>query len=125
MTSSPQALDKPVTATVLDYRGTSPRNGRRLASGSRPLPHAQERPCESRSPKPSTVRSTRCGGLPPGAHMLVMCSSSTDSGGVLDGNSSDFDELVSHINEELADGLSASASRTLAAVCVKIDLWFA
>jgi len=61
-------------------------------------------------------------GLPAGAHMLVMCSSSTESGGILDGNSNDFDELVSHINEELADGtISASASRTLAAVCVKID----
>ena len=61
-------------------------------------------------------------GLPHAAHMLVMTSRSTDTGGVLDGDREAFDALVSHISEDLADGMhSASKARTLAAAAVKID----
>lgn len=61
-------------------------------------------------------------GLPPEAHMLVMCARSTDKGGVLDGRPGAFEELVSHIGEELGDGMvSATAGRALASAAVKID----
>lgn len=61
-------------------------------------------------------------GLPQGAHMLLMCSTMTPTGGTLDGSEQDFEELVEFVGEELANGtLSASASRALYALCVKID----
>jgi len=61
-------------------------------------------------------------GLPNDAHMLVMCSRSTEKGGVLDGDRNAFDALVSHISEDLAHGMhSVSRARALAAVAVKID----
>ncbi len=62
-------------------------------------------------------------GLPEGAHMMVMCSRPTDKGGgILEGDESDFDELVSFIGESLADGmLSETRGRTLGSLCVKID----
>lgn len=61
-------------------------------------------------------------GLPDGAHMLIMTSRHTDTGGELEGSEEDFEELVSFINEELAyDMLSARNARTLAKLCVKID----
>lgn len=61
-------------------------------------------------------------GLPDRAHMLIMCSTFTETGGVLQGSEEAFEELVSFISEEMAEGmLSAAASRTLRAMCVKID----
>jgi len=61
-------------------------------------------------------------GLPHSAHMLVMCSRTTPTGGILDGSEEAFEELVSFIGEEMADGtLSASSSRTLYSLCVRID----
>ena len=61
-------------------------------------------------------------GLPDRAHMLVMCSSATPTGGVLEGSDAAFDELVSFIGEEMAEGmLSAAATRALWSLCVKID----
>ena len=61
-------------------------------------------------------------GLPHDAHMLVMCSRMTDKGGILDGSDEAFEELVSFIGEEMADGtLSSTAAGTLRAVCLKID----
>ncbi|MEQ1505862.1 MAG: hypothetical protein ABMB14_26745 [Myxococcota bacterium] len=61
-------------------------------------------------------------GLPEGAHMLIMCSSATETGGVLEGSEGAFEELVSFIGEAMADGmLSATAIRALWALCVKID----
>lgn len=61
-------------------------------------------------------------GLPPEAHMLVMCARSTEKGGVLDGRKAAFEELVSHIGEELADGMvSEAACRALFSAAVKID----
>ena len=61
-------------------------------------------------------------GLPQGAHMLVMCSRSTETGAILDGSATAFEELVGHIGESMADGmLSMAAARTLGTLCVKID----
>lgn len=61
-------------------------------------------------------------GLPEGAHMMVMCSESTATGGVLEGSKEDFDELVSFVGESLADGLVAAGDvRALRSACVKID----
>ena len=61
-------------------------------------------------------------GLPHDAHLLIMCSSITDAGGILDGSEDAFEELVSFIGEEMADGmLSATAARTLRSLCIKID----
>ncbi len=62
-------------------------------------------------------------GLPDGAHMLVMCSTMTPTGsGILEGSKDAFEELVSFVGEEMAEGmLSAAAARTLGSMCVKID----
>ncbi len=61
-------------------------------------------------------------GLPEGAHMLVMCSGMTDTGGTLDGDPDAFDELVGFINEEITEGMvSATTAGVLASLCVKID----
>ena len=61
-------------------------------------------------------------GLPDEAHMLIMCSSPTKTGGILEGSEEAFDELVAFISSEMAEGmLSASAHRTLGALCVKIN----
>jgi hypothetical protein len=61
-------------------------------------------------------------GLPEGAHMLVMCSSFTETGGLLEGSEEDFEELVSFIGGEMADGtLSLTAARALRSMCLKID----
>ncbi|MFT4625683.1 MAG: hypothetical protein ACI8PZ_004354 [Myxococcota bacterium] len=60
--------------------------------------------------------------LPADAHMLIMCSKLTPTGGVLDGSQDAFDELVGFISGEIADGMvSATAARALASLCVKID----
>ena len=64
----------------------------------------------------------RLRGLPPGAHMLIMCSELTSDGGVLEGSPEDFAELVDFIGEELSEGmLSARAGKALAALCQKLD----
>lgn len=61
-------------------------------------------------------------GLPQGAHLMVMCSRSTDTGGILEGDRDAMDELVSHISEELADGMvSAATGRALASAAIAID----
>jgi hypothetical protein len=61
-------------------------------------------------------------GLPEAAHMLLMCSLLTDTGGVLEGDEEAFAELVSFIGAEMAeDMLSATASRSLRTLCLKID----
>ncbi len=61
-------------------------------------------------------------GLPQGAHMMIMCSSATETGGVLEGSKADFEELVSFIGEELAEGmLSAASGRALGSLCIQID----
>jgi hypothetical protein len=61
-------------------------------------------------------------GLPERAHMLIMCSKFTETGGVLEGSEAAFEDLVSFVGEEMADGmLSATASRALRSMCVKID----
>jgi hypothetical protein len=61
-------------------------------------------------------------GLPEGAHMLIMCSRLTETGGELSGSEDAFEELVSFIGEEIGEGmLSAAAARTLSKLCVKID----
>ncbi len=62
-------------------------------------------------------------GLPDGAHMMVMCSNFNDDGsGELEGDEDDFAELVSFVGEEMAEGrLSATASRALRSLCVRID----
>lgn len=62
-------------------------------------------------------------GLPERAHSLVMCSSSTpDGGGVLDGAEEAFEELVSFVGEQIAEGmLSERAVQALWSACVHID----
>lgn len=61
-------------------------------------------------------------GLPESAHMLVMCSRMTATGGTLMGSVHAFDELVNDISVQIADGLiSATAARALYSLCVKID----
>ena len=61
-------------------------------------------------------------GLPEGTHLLVMCATSTATGGILVGDEKDFEELVSFIGGEMAEGmLSATASRALRSLCLKID----
>ena len=61
-------------------------------------------------------------GLPEGAHMMVMTSRPIEAGGILEGAREDFDELVSHISEELADAMvSAASGRALASVAIAID----
>lgn len=61
-------------------------------------------------------------GLPDEAHMMIMCSSLTATGGVLTGSEQAFEELVEFISEEIAEGmLSATSTRVLASLCVKID----
>lgn len=61
-------------------------------------------------------------GLPDGAHRLIMCSRSTPTGGTLQGSEKAFDELVEFISTEIAYGmLSATATKALASLCVKID----
>lgn len=61
-------------------------------------------------------------GLPEAAHMLVMCSRPTKTGGILEGSEEAFNELVNFISEEMAEGmLSGTECRTLGALCVKID----
>jgi len=62
-------------------------------------------------------------GLPPDAHMLIMCSKTKPSGAlVLDGSEDDFAQLIDHISEEIADGmLSPRASQALGSLCIKID----
>jgi hypothetical protein len=61
-------------------------------------------------------------GLPEGAHMLIMCSRATETGGVLEGSEDAFEELVSFIGEEMGEGmLSATASQALWSLCVEID----
>jgi len=61
-------------------------------------------------------------GLPHDAHMLIMCSRHTATGGVLEGSEQAFEELVSFVSEELAEGkLSATAARALLSLCIKID----
>jgi len=61
-------------------------------------------------------------GLPHDAHMLIMCSRYTATGGTLEGSEKAFEELVSFISEEMAEGmLSATAARALMSLCIKID----
>lgn len=61
-------------------------------------------------------------GLPPDAHMLVMCSRRTATGAVLDGSEAAFVELVEFISGELAEGMqAASSTRALWSLCVAID----
>ncbi len=61
-------------------------------------------------------------GLPEGAHLMVMTSRFTPTGGVLEGAPEDFEELIAFVGEELAEGtLNASAARALRAMCVAID----
>ena len=61
-------------------------------------------------------------GLPQGAHMMVMCSESTATGGVIEGDAQDFEELVAFISEGLADGAyRAGEGRVLMSLCVKIN----
>ena len=59
-------------------------------------------------------------GLPEGAHMLVMCSAPAATGGVVGGDEDAFEELVSFIGTEMAEGmLTATASRALRSLCLK------
>ena len=61
-------------------------------------------------------------GLPTGAHMLIMCSRFSPTGGILEGSEEAFEQLVAFISEELAYGMpSAATTQTLASLCVKID----
>ena len=61
-------------------------------------------------------------GLPDGAHMLIMCASSTPTGAILEGSEEAFEELVAFISEELAEGLvRGRTAGTLHALGVKID----
>lgn len=61
-------------------------------------------------------------GLPDKAHMLIMCSKPTPTGGTLEGSKQAFDELVEFVSGEIADGmLTASATQALASLCVEID----
>lgn len=61
-------------------------------------------------------------GLPEEAHMMIMCSKPTEAGGVLQGSEEAFEALVLFIGEAMADGLlSATASRALWSMCVKIN----
>ena len=61
-------------------------------------------------------------GLPHDAHMLLMCSHPTATGGPLEGPDQAFEELVSFIDEKMAVGmLSATATRALLSLCIKID----
>ena len=62
-------------------------------------------------------------GLPEEAHMLIMCSSLTPTGGgILEGPEEAFDELVEFISGELAEGMvSASASKALLSLCAALD----
>ncbi len=64
----------------------------------------------------------RLRGLPEDAHMLIMCSRMTSTGGTLDGPQKAFDELVAFIDEEFAESLvSAADRRALESICGKID----
>ena len=61
-------------------------------------------------------------GLPTNAHFLVMTSTPTATGGVLEGSRDAYEELVAHIGEDLAEGmLSKSAASALKSLCLKID----
>jgi len=61
-------------------------------------------------------------GLPPDTHMLIMCARSTPSGAKLEGSEQAFDELVSFISGEIADGMvPESEIASLCSVCVRID----
>ena len=61
-------------------------------------------------------------GLPPNAHLLIMCSRMTPTGGELDGSEEDFEELVSHLSGEIASGVVPRAKvSALWKLCVKID----
>jgi len=61
-------------------------------------------------------------GLPDNAHLLLMTSRYTATGGILNGRKKAFTELVEHISEDLAAGMHPVAdARRLAEVCLKID----
>lgn len=72
--------------------------------------------------KSEAAALNRLRGLPPDAHMLVMCMETTASGGVLDGDDDAFEDLLGFISEELAEGMaSARDTRALASLAVKIN----
>ncbi|TVQ87640.1 MAG: hypothetical protein EA397_17905 [Deltaproteobacteria bacterium] len=61
-------------------------------------------------------------GLPEDAHMLIMCCTPTETGGILEGSQRAFEELVDFVSEEFSEGmLPASKVRALTSLCVKID----
>lgn len=62
-------------------------------------------------------------GLPQGAHFLIMTSTiAPGGGGVLEGSEEDFEALLSHINEDISEGLvKARALRSLVSVCEMIN----
>ena len=54
--------------------------------------------------------------------MMVMTSSFTSTGGELEGDEMDFDELVDFVSEELAYGMaSGSQAAALVSMCEKIQ----
>ena len=61
-------------------------------------------------------------GLPTDAHMLIMCARPTPSGDTLEGSKQAFDELVSFISGEIAEGMvHETAISSLSSLCVRID----
>jgi hypothetical protein len=61
-------------------------------------------------------------GLPPDAHLLIMCARSTPTGATLEGSEQAFDELVSFISGEIADEMVPETEMSsLSSLCVRID----
>lgn len=59
-------------------------------------------------------------GLPPEAHMLIVCARRTPSGATLEGSEQAFEELVSFISVEIAENM-VPETESLWSLCVKID----
>lgn len=63
----------------------------------------------------------RLRGLPPGAQLMVITSITTPTGGALDGDPEDFEELAAFLREELESGtVPRGKLRTMMALCDKV-----
>jgi hypothetical protein len=61
-------------------------------------------------------------GAPERVHLMIMCSSPTATGGVLEGSEKVFEELVRFLEREVCESIvSKSAAGTLHALCRRVD----
>ncbi len=64
----------------------------------------------------------RLRGLPPDAHLLVMCCHTTPTGGTLDGSENAFEELVEFLIAEVDEGLAPATDHpALLSIAGKIN----